>query len=187
METTSEPLPDKLWWGALVLTEEKIKYLWEQMQRFPIVFDDFSKGNYENFLSKFFVPSNVFIDIGPNLGLAAGFATKPGLDSVLHLVMFDRRLRGREETFKEIMGYFFDKLKLRRMTAMIADDAIFAKRLVMRLGFKEEGCMRKSILRDGEFKDTYVYGILREEMNGTLSQTQSTRPTSGDAIEGGES
>jgi hypothetical protein len=144
------------------------------MKKFPQVFDDFSKGDYDNFISQFFVPNNVFIDIGPGLGLAAGFAVKPGLDAVLHLVMFDRRLRGREGIFREIMEYFFKHLQLKRMTAMIADDCLTARKLVQRLGFKEEGCMKKSILREGLLHDTYIYGILREEMD-EHSRVEGTR------------
>lgn len=151
-------------WEPLVLTDEKVRFIWDQLQQFPLVFDDFSKGRYDDFVAKFFVPNNVFIDVGPGVGLAAGFAVKPGLDAVLHLVMFDRRLRGRESTFKEIMAYFFQRLQLHRMTAMIADDARTAVKLVERLGFKLEGTMRGALLREGRYIDQHIYGILREEM-----------------------
>jgi hypothetical protein len=177
VETTLEPSLDsqpdigelRLKWEVLVLTKEKLDHLWEQVRQFPKVFDDFSKGNFDDFARRFFIPNNVFIDIGPGLGLAAGFAVKPGLDAVLHLVMFDRRLRGREMVFREIMSYFFKHLRLRRMTAMIADDCQTAIKLVERLGFKEEGRMKRAVLRDGKLHDQLIYGILVEEMNGSVS------------------
>ena len=166
MRAISSALPlDELKWGPLVLTAGKLEELWEKTKQFPQVFADFSRGSYEAFAAKFFVPQNVFIDIGPGLGLAAGIATKPGLDTVLHLVMFDRRLRGREPLFKDIMRYFFQHLKLRRMTAMIAEDCVTAAKLVGRLGFKHEGCMKKSILRGGKLLDTHIFGILSEELD----------------------
>lgn len=173
---TSVPPLDDLKWGPLVLTEHKLEDLWKKTQEFPQVFDDFSKGSYENFAAKFFVPQNVFIDIGPGLGLAAGFAVKPGLDAVLHLVMFDRRLRGREPLFKDIMSYFFKHLKLRRMTAMIAEDCVTAIKLVDRLGFKHEGCMKKSILRGGHLYDTHIFGILSEELDATPANARPEGP-----------
>jgi len=163
--STLEPRQDEeLRWGPLVLTREKLVSIWEQMQQFPQVFDDYSRGNFDDFASKFLVASNVFIDIGPGLGLAAGFAVRPGLDAILHLVMFDRRLRGREPIFKEIMGYFFDRLKLRRMTAMLADDCQTAIKLVERLGFKKEGTLRNALLRDGAYLNVHLFGLLKEEL-----------------------
>lgn len=161
-------------WEPLVLTREKVDYLWEQIRQYPQVFDDFSKGDKDSFVHKFFVPNNIFIDIGPGVGLAAGFAVRPGLDTVLHLVMFDRRIRGREHTFLEIMQYFFKGLKLRRMTAMVSSDNPMLKKLVERLGFKLEGNMRSSVMRDGKICDTFIYGILREELDDTMSSAQST-------------
>ena len=103
------------------------------------------------------------MDIGPGKGLAAGFAVRPGLDAVLHLVMFDGRLRGREGLFREILEYYFKSLKLRRMTVMLSEDARTGIKLAERMGFKLEGTMRKSIKRDGKLFDTRIYGILYEE------------------------
>jgi len=153
-----------LTWQMLVLTPDRVMYLWEQLRQFPIMFDDFSRDNQEMFFAQLTNPKNIFVDIGPGLGLAAGFAVRPKLDAVLHLAMFDRRLRGREDLFKDIMQYFFDHLQLRRMTAMITEDAITAVKLVERLGFQEEGLMRYAVLRDGKYLNVRVYGILREEL-----------------------
>lgn len=138
------------------------------MQEFPQAFDDFSKGSFDDFTQRFFVRSNIFVDIGPGLGLGAGFGVRPGLDAVLHLVMFDRRLRGREWLFKDIMKYFFDRLNLRRMTMIVTEDAKTAIKLAQRLGFKHEGTMRQAALIDGNFLDMPVYGILKEEIDASI-------------------
>lgn len=157
-----------------MLTEHKVQYLWNQISQFPQVFDDFSKGNYEEFARQFFVSNNVFIDIGPDLGLAAGFNVRPGLDAILHLVMFDRRLRGRENVFQEIMRYYFHAFKLRRMSAFIAADCLPGIKLIERLGFKLEGVMRKAVLRDHQYHDWKIYGMLQEELHEA-----HTKPTNG--------
>lgn len=150
-------------WEPLVLTREKLAYLWEQIKNVPQVFDDFSRDDFEQFAGKFFIPNNVFVDIGPGVGLGAGFGVRPGMDAVLHLVMFDKRLRGREPVFKEIIQHYFSTLKLRRMTACISSDNPVGIKLVKRLGFKEEGCIRQAIKRDGKFHDQHIFGMLREE------------------------
>ncbi len=162
-QETSTEVSEDLRWEPLVLTPSKVEDLWRQLQNFPIVFDDFSKGNFNDFLAKLCARQNIFVDIGPGKGLAAGFAVRPGLDAVIHLVMFDGRLRGREPFFREILGYYFNILKLRRMTIMLAEDARTGIKLAERMGFKLEGVMRKSIKRDGKLFDTRIYGILREE------------------------
>ena len=162
----SAVVSEDLKWEPLVLTAAKISDLWKALQNFPIVFDDFSKGNFNDFFAKLCSPYNIFVDIGPGKGLAAGFAVRPGLDAVLHLVMFDGRLRGREGLFREILEYYFKSLKLRRMTVMLSEDARTGIKLAERMGFKLEGTMRKSIKRNGELFDTRIYGILREEFFG---------------------
>lgn len=164
----------QLKWGPFIATEQAVKDLWEKLQEFPQVFDDYGKDDFESFLGKIMHRNNIFIDIGPGVGLACGFAVRPRLDLVLHLVMFDRRLRGREELFMEIMDYFFQKLQLRRMTAMIADDCKTAIKLVQRLGFQLEGIMREALKRDGKLYDVQLYGILQEEFDA-IYRASTTR------------
>lgn len=164
METGSE----RLEWAPLVLDAPKIEFLWGQIQQFPQVFDDFSAGKMDDFVGRLFNPYNIFVDIGPNKGLACGMGVRPGLDAVIHLVMFDRRLRGREPLFLDILSYFFRRLRLRRVTAMIAEDAATAIKLVQRLGFQQEGLLRRALLRGGKGLDVHVYGLLTEELDASL-------------------
>src|SRR2546422_430410 len=91
-ETPQESRP--LSWTTLVLTDKKIDELWEKIQQFPQVFDDFSRGNKQMFINNLLSPTNIFVDISDGLGLAAGFGVRPRAGAVVHLVMFDRRLRG---------------------------------------------------------------------------------------------
>ena len=157
--------PPELKWGPLILnSQEDIDKLWEKIQQFSQVFDDFSTGKKEVFVQRLLAPNNIFIDIGEGLGVAAGFNVRPRLDAVIHLVMFDRRLRGRETVFLDIMRHFFDKLQLRRLTSIVTSDSPMTIRLVERLGFKTEGTMRQSVLRGGKYLDSHIYGMLREEL-----------------------
>src|SRR5436309_2184785 len=110
----------RLRWELLVLTPERVATLWELVQKFPIIFDDFGRGDYKAFIAKLTDPRNAFVDIGPGLGLACLMNIRPRLDATVHVVMFDRKLRGREGTFKEILAYAFEKLRLRRITAVIS-------------------------------------------------------------------
>jgi hypothetical protein len=150
------------------MTEENIISLWKKLQDFPQVFDDFGKGNFEDFIGKLMLKTNIYLDIGNGLGIACGMGVRPKLDMVLHLVMFDKRLRGREPLFWDMMGFLFDQLQLRRMTAVIADDCRTAIKLVQRLGFVREGVMRHALKRNDTLFDVEIYGILREEFDATV-------------------
>ena len=158
------PLVGTLRWELLVLTPERVMKLWEQVQQFPIIFDDFGKGDFKSFVAKLMSPSNGFVDIGPGLGLACLMNIRPRLDATVHVVMFDRKLRGRETTFKEILAYAFERLQLRRITAVVGSDAKLAGALARRLGFRLEGTLRQAMLRDGQYVDVEMYGLLREDL-----------------------
>lgn len=161
-----EPIPieEKLTWEPLVLTQERVNELWLKMKDFPAAFDDFSSGDFDAFFRQLTSPRNVFLDIGDGRGLACGTNVRPRMDAALHLIMFDRRLRGREELFLEIIRAMFGQFRLRRMTAILANTARTGIKLVERLGFKHEGVMREAMLIDGKYVDVHVYGILREEV-----------------------
>lgn len=132
------------------------------------MFDDFGKGDFKGFLAKLSQKNNLFFDIANGTGLACAYAVRPGLDAVVHIIMFDRRLRGREGTFLEILGWMFDKLMLRRCTAMIPADARTGIRLAQRMGFVQEGSMRDAMLREGKLVDLELFGLLREEYDAAV-------------------
>lgn len=58
-----------------------------------------------------------------------------------------------------IFAYVFADLKCARATARVRKDNHASRRLVKRLGFKLEGCMRKA----ERGKDKLIYGLLKEE------------------------
>ena len=173
-ESSSELLK----WEPLVLTEDKIRWLWDQMQQFPQLWDDFNRNDFDTFVAKLMYARNIFVDIGPGIGIAAGMGVKPGLDMVIHLVMFDRRLRGREPTFLAILHEFVSLLKLQRVTAIIPQDCTLAIRLVKRLGFTEEGMLKNATIRDGKLLNVYVFGLLKDELDAKVSARASGSPAS---------
>jgi len=155
---------DALEWHPLVLTTEKIRSLWEKFQKFPIAFDDFTKGDMDHFIAGLMDRNSVFFEIGDELGLAAATAIRPRLDAFVHLIMFDLRLRGREDLFKNMIRYVVDEFALRRISAAVPENRGAAGALLKRLGFTEEGTLRKAFMSDGGYLDIKLFGILREEL-----------------------
>jgi RimJ/RimL family protein N-acetyltransferase len=157
-------LTDQLEWHPLILTHEKIDSLWEKFQRFPIAFDDFTKGNKNEFIKMLLAPDSVFYEVGDEIGITAAVSIRIGLDAIIHVIMFDRRLRGRERIFLEMIADVMIRARLRRVTAAIPEDRHTARKLAERTGFTHEGTLRKATIRDGQYLDVGIYGLLREEL-----------------------
>lgn len=167
---TSSSTPDSsdLSWRLLVLTKEKLASLWEQFKEFPVAFDDVTKGDPQHFMKVMFDPTNIFYEIynedDVTVGIASAASVRPRIDAVIHLTMFDRRLRGREELFRDILADLFNKAALRRVTAAVPGNRATTRKLLERLSFTHEGVLREAMPFEGQFVDVNIYGLLREEL-----------------------
>lgn len=162
----------------LVLTNEKMESLWADFSKFWQVFDDVMPKTYEVFKQTLLNPYNAFYEFvkdDATIGLASGMGIRPGVDAVIHIALFDRRLRGRELVMLLCLGDFMVKYKLRRVTAFLADDNPMAKKLATRIGMKHEGTMRAGMKRRGQYWDLQMYGMLLEELYAAL-KTHTTGP-----------
>lgn len=151
----------------LVLVKGKLEYLWDRMRQYPQMFDDVIPRTFEAFKAGMMAPQNQFYEFVQGneiVGLAAATQVRPNLDANMHVIMFDRWLRGREEILKDALRDFAVRAKLRRMTVVLPEDNRTAIKLVGRLGFTLEGVMRKAHLRDGIYRDYHIFGILLEEL-----------------------
>ena len=168
LHTSSSPTDHtgQLSWKPLVLTREKIASLWEKFKQFPVMFDDLTKGDYNLYINALMSPNSLFYEIGDEVGIAAATNINLRVDAVVHLIMFDRRLRGREEVILEILDDVFTRGRLARVTAAFPANRTTTRKLVERLGFAHEGTLRNGMLIDGLYEDVIIYGLLREEMYG---------------------
>lgn len=57
----------------------------------------------------------------------------------------------------------FNELKANRVVASVFEYNEASAHILRKLGFKEEGRMRKHVLKDGKFVDEIHYGLLRTE------------------------
>jgi len=171
MNSSEKQKATDLTFRPLVLTNEKIESLWAEFSQFWQVFDDVLPKTLDVFRQTLMSPWNAFyefVENGQVVGLASGMGIRPGVDAVIHIAMFDRRLRGRELVFLMCLGDFMVQYKLRRVTAFLADDNPMAQKLARRLGFVLEGTMRDGMKRRGQFWNTQMYGMLIEELYGSL-------------------
>ena len=66
------------------------------------------------------------------------------------------------EAMERVIAYGFGELGLERLWARFHDGNTASQRLLERLGFIYEGCLRAHVIRDGARRDCLVYGQLRD-------------------------
>ncbi|MCU0607585.1 MAG: GNAT family N-acetyltransferase [Candidatus Edwardsbacteria bacterium] len=70
------------------------------------------------------------------------------------------------EVLDALVRHCFEDLGLNRIGAEIFAFNERSIRLFEGAGFRREGTVRQSVLKDGRYRDEHLYGLLREEWNG---------------------
>ncbi|NMC44974.1 MAG: GNAT family N-acetyltransferase [candidate division Zixibacteria bacterium] len=68
------------------------------------------------------------------------------------------------EAMKALMQYAFKTMKLKRVSAQVFVGNVASMKMVRRCGFTREGCLRSNFLQRGEWRTSYIYSILSEEL-----------------------
>ena len=64
-----------------------------------------------------------------------------------------------------ILKYAFYERGLQRIWAEIIEDNVASIRMCEKCGYVKEGLLRRSRLRGSEFKNEYIYGVLKEDFD----------------------
>ncbi|WP_102335216.1 GNAT family N-acetyltransferase [Salimicrobium jeotgali] len=67
------------------------------------------------------------------------------------------------EAARRIADFGFDELELERMWGRAMADNIPSQQVMRKVGLRYEGALRHEVLHDGEFRDTYMYGMIRAD------------------------
>ena len=78
-----------------------------------------------------------------------------------------RKMGYMQNAIKIILNFGFKELKLERIYAKVFSINEGSINLLKKMGFKYEGTLRKSFLKDGVFMDDLFYSVLKEEHNNT--------------------
>lgn len=114
--------------------------------------------------------SEVFAVVELKPGRLAGIASLQDLDQVPGVaraalwIRTDRAERGLAgEAARLLVGYAFKGERLRRVSARIDPSNRPARKVLQKLGFKYEGCLRQERRLNGRWVDQECWGLLREE------------------------
>jgi len=153
-------------------TREHTQKLYQKASAFPVLFGRPLKSS-EDFLS-YFITQNLSGDAEP-MGLIwiiddfVGMFYMNNISDIeadVHYSFFDRRHKGREPLVKAMIQHVFKKYDFVRLNVSVpAHAGIRVRIFVEKCGFRIEGKKRNASWWKGQWFDTYMYGILREEVD----------------------
>jgi [ribosomal protein S5]-alanine N-acetyltransferase len=68
-----------------------------------------------------------------------------------------------KEALGEVLQYGYEKMNLHRIQALIDDNNIPSKKLLLHYGFQKEGTVREDYVVNGVNEDSYQYSLLKHE------------------------
>jgi RimJ/RimL family protein N-acetyltransferase len=91
----------------------------------------------------------------------------PGVWEVGVLIVPEMRGRGAGTAAQDILvKYLFSTTTAHRIWAGTEVDNVAEQRALERCGFRQEGRLRGAHFRDGQWRDSLIYGITRDDMRG---------------------
>ena len=78
------------------------------------------------------------------------------------------------EAINILIDYLFLSKDIMRIQANTEQRNIASQKVLEKAGFRKEGTVRKSFFNRGEWRDCYLYSILREEWKGPRILTRTT-------------
>ena len=108
-------------------------------------------------------PHNVFLETDNSL--ISFEDVSPGLAAQVGFVFWDRKVSGNEELLREVFQNVMKMFHLRRLTCYVPEKNRVMWRILERIGFKCEGCIREAmILPNGLYTNILIYGVLVHEL-----------------------
>jgi hypothetical protein len=156
------PIP-AAWW-----TPEKARDVWGRMASYNWMLSDTAKEEFEFVFRETMAGRIHWFELGRGLGIAHVYGIENGVGCV-NVEFFGNkreffRVFGsgksiRDSWIKSVMML----LKLRKLRAFIVNENQRSRRLALRMGFEEEGLLKKEWIIRGRPVDVWVYGLLGEE------------------------
>lgn len=66
---------------------------------------------------------------------------------------------------KMLKNHAFNELSLNKLAAICTVENIGSYTVLEKAGFSREGCLKQDVLIDGQYKDCYIYGLCRSDLN----------------------
>ena len=142
-------------------TEENVERIASFIRSFPLS-TSWGMSN-EEILQFILSPHNVFLE--SDNALISFENVSPGLMAQVGFTFWDRKVAGNESFLKEVFQNIMKMFHLRRLTCYVPEKNRVMWRMLERIGFKCEGCIREAmILPNGLYTNILIYGALAHEL-----------------------
>ena len=148
---------------------EKVAWLWSEMTKYRTLFNDYTRGSYENFVNLITLPDSYWmevIDIPTGIPVGIMYLTNLArvIDADVHLIFFDRKLADKVDICREALRHVAAKFPLHKFTAVIPEIYHATIRLAVKLGFKRVGLFRESQYIGGKGVNEVALDLLVREV-----------------------
>jgi hypothetical protein len=142
---------------------KEMEDIWNHLKDRDEIFDDFSKDRLELWIMICMLPTTKLFRIR-DVGVLQLNELRPPLGATVHHVLWGALPPSeRAEAMTELFRLAFEEWKLRRLTTVVPVTNPIAKRVALSAGFRFEGCLRQSFLKNGRYHDVDIFGMLSHE------------------------
>lgn len=156
----------RLYFRRLQLTDEKLRWLWEQCVRLKHRTMYEGADTPQALMMTLGLPNALHFDVvDPTTQQQIGIASLTNItdwSAQAHATYFDGRLRGREAATKAMMATMMTQLDLQVLHIYLPTTHRASIAWAERMGFTHDGTIRRSIRRNGQLLDHAVLSLLRE-------------------------
>lgn len=150
----------------ILLSWEKVNWLWATISKFHALFSDLTKGDAGNFMRLITEPNSIWLeiwDVEQVVGLIRFAHLEQVVDIDAHIIFLDRNLSDKVGICKEAVKWAFANLPIQRISVETPFYYYQTIRLVCDVGFTIEGERRKAVLIRGRWANMKLLGITRAE------------------------
>ena len=151
----------------MVMSKEKLQWLWTEMQKYRTLFSDLTRGDLDNFAGLVLSNDSIWFEVYAHdvlVGIIYFTEMHLVIDCETHLIFFDRKPKEKTELCKQVARWMFDNFPINRITATIPKIYWATIALAKAIGFQVEGRKRQSQLMGNRWVDEVILGLLRSEV-----------------------
>lgn len=149
-------------------TLELAEWLWTEMNKYRTLWSDYARGDMDVWYDTISDGDSFWLLVLKD-GRPVGTVRFAGMGAVTdveaHVMFFDRVLTDKVELAQMVARWFFLEFPgCHRLTAIVPAIYHSTVRMAKRVGFREEGRKRESLLIGGRRVDEMLFGLLASEM-----------------------
>jgi RimJ/RimL family protein N-acetyltransferase len=149
----------------LVLTPEKLKWMWEQLMAHPALALEYGPPGARGFVDMLMNANNIYFEVVKE-GIPVGVLFMTDINDPrlreIHAIFYDSALSNKVKVCQELAKYVFTTYAFQRLTAAIPESFGATARLLQKVGFRMEGKKKKAAFIKTRWQDVLMFGLLPE-------------------------